>query len=63
MKVGDIVTRDMCGFIQELVITGVTDDRIICGDWEFDKETGVEIDDMLSCSPSFIVMPENKEEE
>jgi len=61
MKVGDTVTRNMFGCIMDLVVTEVTDDRIICDTWEFDRATGLEIDDMLSGSPSYIQIAENKE--
>jgi len=54
MKKGDVVIRNMFGIRMELYVTDVTNDRIICGDWEFDKKTGAEIDDMLSGSPSFL---------
>lgn len=30
-----------------LKVTAVTEDRIICGEWEFDKRTGAEIDELL----------------
>jgi len=35
----------------ELTVTEVTHDRIICGDWEFDRTTGAEIDDVLDWGP------------
>ena len=66
MNVGDTVTRWLAGTIpQELAITEITDDRIICGSWEFDKATGAEIDEFLGWGPppkftmtgSFIKMP------
>ena len=34
-----------------LTVTEVTRDKIICGDWEFDKTTGAEIDDVLDWGP------------
>lgn len=66
MKVGDKVTRMLAGTIpMELTITAMTEDRIICGDWEFDLKTGAEIDEELGWGPppkfamtgSFIKMP------
>jgi hypothetical protein len=66
IKVGDRVTRWLAGTIPvELVVSGVTDDRIVCGSWEFDKLTGAEIDEELGWGPppkygvtgSFIKMP------
>lgn len=50
-KVGDYVERDMCGVKMELKVTEVTDSRIICGPWEFDKLSGQEIDDELGWGP------------
>jgi hypothetical protein len=47
MKVGDTVTRMMCGFPMQLKVSTVTDDRIICGPWTFSKANGAEIDEEL----------------
>jgi hypothetical protein len=48
LKVGDKVTRMLAGTIpMTLVITEIKGDRILCGDYEFDKVTGAEIDDFL----------------
>lgn len=48
LKVGDVVERYMGGQVaMELIITEVTDDRIICGPWEFDRTYGYEIDEDL----------------
>lgn len=52
VKAGDMVTRyfaDERGF--SLTVTGITSDKIICGDWEFDRMTGAEIDDVLDWGP------------
>jgi hypothetical protein len=66
IKVGDVVTRWLAGTIpMELRVTEITDDRIVCGGWEFDKATGAEIDEYLGWGPppkyhmtgSFIKMP------
>ena len=52
MQVGDMITRWLAGTIpMELRITAITDDRIICGDYEFDKATGAEIDEFLGWGP------------
>ena len=52
VKVGDIVYRyfgvsPSSGRMveMELVVTEVTDKKIVCGDYEFNRETGGEIDD------------------
>jgi hypothetical protein len=37
----------------QLKVTAVTEDRIICGDYEFDKRTGAEIDDFMGFGPDF----------
>jgi hypothetical protein len=65
IKVGQTVTRWLAGTIpMELRVSEVTDDRIICGGWEFDKTTGAEIDEDLGWGPppcamtgSYIKMP------
>lgn len=52
VKVGDVVTRMLCGTMpMQLRVTAVTEQRIICGEWEFDRETGAEIDDYLDWGP------------
>lgn len=53
MKPGQTVRRMLAGCVpMDLVVTAVTPDRIICGDWEFDRATGAEIDDYLDWGPS-----------
>lgn len=48
IKVGDTVTRLLCGCIpMQLKVSKITEDKIICGFWEFSKKTGCEIDDYL----------------
>ena len=48
IQIGDKVTRLLGGCLpMVLTVTEVTDDRIICGDWEFSKHTGGEIDELL----------------
>jgi hypothetical protein len=36
----------------ELKVTVVTSNRILCGDWEFDRQTGAEIDEFLGWGPA-----------
>jgi hypothetical protein len=64
IKVGDVVTRWLGGEIEmQLRVSAITEDRILCGGWEFDKATGAEIDDDLGWGPppkmtgSFIKIP------
>jgi hypothetical protein len=64
MNVGDMVTRLLAGSVEmELRVTALTEDRIICGGWEFDRATGAEIDEDLGWGPppkmtgSFIKIP------
>ena len=47
IKVDDVVTRNLVGVLMKLTVTEVTDDRIKCGSWEFNKKTGYEIDEEL----------------
>ena len=48
VEVGEIVTRLLAGTIpMKLKVTEVTDTRIVCGAWEFDRVTGGEIDEDL----------------
>jgi len=59
MKIGDVVTRMFMGDIpMVLKVTDITDSRIICGPWEFDKITGYEIDDEIDCKVSRIILEE-----
>lgn len=63
VKVGDVVTRMLCGTIpMQLRVTAVTEKLIICAvpgfetgphadAWTFDRETGAEIDDYLDWGP------------
>ena len=39
----------------ELPVTDVTDSRIVCGWWEFDRDSGVEIDEAISVPVSHLV--------
>ena len=57
MKVGDRITRMLWKTIpMQIKITKITSNRIICGPWEFDKETGIEIDDDVDCPISRILL-------
>lgn len=52
VRVGDHVMRMLAGRIpMPLKVTAMTADRIICGEWQFDRETGAEIDDDLGWGP------------
>ena len=56
IKIGDKVTRMLAGRIpMELPVTDVTDSRIVCGWWEFDRDSGIEIDDEISVPVSHLV--------
>ena len=57
MEIGDIVTRALLGStFMKIKITDITDSRIICGPWEFDKITLEEIDDEIDCKVSCIIL-------
>jgi len=52
IKVGDVVVRVLGGSVEmSLEVTSLSSDRIVCGDWEFDRTTGAEIDDYLNWGP------------
>lgn len=54
--VGKVVTRWLAGDMpMDFKITEVTDGRIICGDWTFDRATGAEIDEYLGWGPPPLV--------
>lgn len=58
---GDKVTRMLAGVVpMPLTITFVTDSRIVCGDWVFNRTTGLEVDadlgwDGVENSGSYII--------
>lgn len=60
IKKGDVVTRMLAGVVpMELRVTDVTADKIICGWWEFDRNSGAEIDeDIPDVVVSYLVQPE-----
>jgi hypothetical protein len=50
--VGDLVVRMLAGTVpMKLHVSRVTDRVITCGDWEFDRATGAEIDELLGWGP------------
>jgi hypothetical protein len=52
ITVGMQVKRILAGSIpMDLLVSEVTDTRIICGPYEFDKKTGAEIDEDLGWGP------------
>jgi hypothetical protein len=65
VKVGDTVARYLAGLRLSLTVSELTRDKIVCGDWEFDRTTGAEIDDVLDWGPppkstgSYIVREES----
>lgn len=50
-KPGDFAIRNLAGVEIKLRISKVADDKIICGSWAFDRQTGAEIDDFLEWGP------------
>lgn len=56
---GDEVTRMLAGTIpMQLKVTEVTETKLICGAWEFNKETGHEIDDDIPILVSHLLPKE-----
>lgn len=56
VEVGDIVERTLAGVVtMRLRVTEVTPTLISCGDWTFDPETGMEIDEDLEWGPQYNV--------
>jgi hypothetical protein len=54
LQVGDRVERRIAGVpAMTLEVTEVTEDRIVCGAWVFDRATGAEIDDELGWGPDY----------
>ncbi len=64
IKKGDVVER-MLGFAIPcyLIVQEVTEDRIDCG-WEFDRNTGLEVDEDIPTTVSYIrrVLTEEQKE-
>jgi hypothetical protein len=45
VKIGDKVIRMLAGTLpMELIVTDITKDKIRCGDWEFSRRNGAELD-------------------
>lgn len=55
IKVGDIIER-MLGFAIPIyvIVSEITDNLIICGPWTFDRKTGIEVDDDIPSTVSYI---------
>lgn len=51
LKLGDQVHRMLGPVPMLLKVTGLTPDRVTCGLWEFDRQTGAEIDEELGWGP------------
>jgi len=51
LKLGDQVHRMLGPVPMLLKVTSLTQDRITYGLWEFDRQTGAEIDDELGWGP------------
>ncbi len=53
---GDTVFRWLSGISEpmRLRVTAVTEERIICGPWEFDRATGAEIDDFIGWGSAMV---------
>ena len=63
MKIGGTVTRMLAGVIpMDLKITDITEDKIVCGPWEFDKVTGIEIDEDIDGYVSHLIMSGTSDE-
>lgn len=54
VQVGDIVTRMLAGVVpMQLRVSAIDENTIECGDWLFDRATGMEIDYELGWGPQF----------
>lgn len=55
IKVGDVVQR-MLAFVFPIYlnVTDVKDTLIVCGGWEFNRETGLEVDEDIPVPASYI---------
>lgn len=54
IKIDDYVERDLFGHMMKLKVTNVTDTKIYCGPWKFDRITGAEIDKDITHTVSYI---------
>lgn len=51
LKVGDVVDRMIAGkYVMQLEVTEITNNRVVCGAWEFSRFNGAEIDEELEWS-------------
>jgi hypothetical protein len=51
---GEVVVRMVGNTLPMfMTVTKVTEDQVICGDYTFDRETGMEIDEFLEWGPKF----------
>lgn len=52
--VGDTVFRYFADTTEPmpLKVTSVTEERVVCGEWQFDMRTGAEIDEFLGWCPA-----------
>lgn len=56
LKVGDEVTRMLAGTTaMPLKVTSISENKIVCGLWEFDRNTGLEIDDDFHFTVSYLL--------
>ena len=61
VEVGDTVVRVLAGIRMELKVSKVEEDLVHCGDWQFERNTGIEFDPDLhwgsrwGMSGSFII--------
>ena len=53
VHVNDIVIRNLADLEMKFRVTDVTDNQIICGDWTFDRKTGLEEDPDLEWGVTF----------
>jgi len=54
LALGDPVIRwvgGRDGVPMRLTVSRITDERIVCGPWEFDRASGAEIDEFLGWGP------------
>lgn len=51
VKVGDKLIRNLGGILIPMTVTRITDAKIYCGHWKFDRKTGAEIDKDLNWGP------------
>lgn len=54
VRIGDTVFRFLGSIATPLPlrVSAVTEERIICRDWQFDKRTGAEVEELLGWGPA-----------